>query len=160
MEAVAERPDSHPLLRGVALVLLDLGGRFDRDRLAARLRYWLSMATDAADNARLVSGLFSLHRGTLVRNAALVGAVTDFLLDLEVEQLVPLLPVLRRSLGGLGGAERSYLSETLAAVLGLQQRSAARALAVTSADLEWLREADRVVAATLETWKVRYGIGA
>ena len=79
IETLAAQADSHPGLRGLALVLLELGGRLDRDALAARLRYWLSAAPEAADNARLVAGLFTLHRGTLVRNRALIGAVTDFL---------------------------------------------------------------------------------
>jgi hypothetical protein len=158
VQTVAEYPASHPALRGLSLVLLEMAGRLDREALAARLRYWLSAASDARDNARLISGLFALHRGTLVRNRALVGAVTDFLLELEVEQLVPLLPVLRRSLGDLSGAERAYLGETLAALLGLHATRAGRALAVTSEDEALLREADHAVAATLASWETHYGI--
>ncbi|MCC7369185.1 MAG: hypothetical protein IT306_12225 [Chloroflexi bacterium] len=158
--SVAERPASNPMLRGLALVLLELGGRLADGDLTARLRYWLSSVTDAVDNARLVSGLFVLHRATLVRNRALVGAVTEFLAGLELEQLTPLLPVLRRSLGNLSGPERVYLSETLGALLGLSATTAGRALQVTSTDRAWLEEADRAVAATLQDWKDRYGIGA
>ena len=158
--AVAERQASNPALRGLTLVLLELGGRLGPGELADRLRYWLSIAADAGENARLVAGLFALHRATLVRNRALIGAVTAFLLDLELDQLTPLLPVLRRGLGNLGGPERTYLSETLAAVLGLDGESAGRALALASTDREWLHEADRAVAATLVEWKERYGIGA
>ena len=158
--AVAERSATHPALRGLTLVLLELGGRLAPGELANRLRYWLSIAADAGDNARLVAGLFALHRATLVRNRALIGAVTAFLLELELDQLTPLLPVLRRGLGNLGGPERRYLSETLSAVLGLDDSRAGRALALASTDREWLHEADRVVAATLVEWKERYGIGA
>jgi hypothetical protein len=158
--SVAERQATHPGLRGLALVLLELAGRLGPGELTERLRYWLSIAVDATDNARLVAGLFALHRATLVRNQAVIGAVTDFLLGLELDQLTPLLPVLRRGLGKLTGPERGYLSETLAGILGLAQRRASRALALASADLEWLHEADRAVAATLADWKARYGIGA
>lgn len=158
IEAVAAGPQSHAALRGLALVLLELGGRLDRDELAARLRYWLSAATDAQANAHLVAGLFSLHRGTLVRNRALVGAVTDFLLAVDLEQLTPLLPVLRRSLGGLSAAERAYLSETLGAVLGLADAAAAPPLALAAADVAALREADAAVAATFAAWREQYGI--
>jgi hypothetical protein len=158
VEAVAARADSHPGLRGLALVLLELGGRLDRGALAARLRYWLSAAPEAADNARLVAGLFTLHRGTLVRNRALIGAVTDFLAELSIEQLTPLLPVLRRSLGNLSAAERTYLEETLAAILGLRADAADGAPALTPAQTAWLREADAAVAATLADWRERYGI--
>jgi hypothetical protein len=159
VEAVAEQAASHPGLRGLTLVLLELGGRLGRDALATRLRYWLSAAPEAADNARLVAGLFALHRGTLVRNRALVGAVTDFLQGLSVEQLTPLLPVLRRGLGSLSAAERTYLSETLAAVLRLHDAAADDVPALTAAQVAWLRDADAAVAATLADWRVRYGIG-
>jgi hypothetical protein len=158
--ALAERPPSNPALRGLALVLLELAGRLGPGDLTRRLRYWLSIAADAADNARLVAGLFALHRATLVRNRTLIGAVTEFLTGLDLEQLTPLLPVLRRGLGNLGGTERTYLAETLAAVLGLDGRRAGRALALASTDRDWLREADEAVAATLQDWKARYGIGA
>jgi hypothetical protein len=141
-------------------VLLELGGRLEPGELSDRLRYWLSLAADAADNARLVAGLFALHRATLVRNRVLIGAVTEFLLGLELDQLTPLLPVLRRGLGNLAGPERAYLSETLAAMLGLDGNRAGRALSLASTDREWLYEADRAVAGTIESWKERYGIGA
>jgi hypothetical protein len=160
LASLAERGATHPGLRGLALVLLELAGRLGPGELADRLRYWLSIAVDATDNARLVAGLFALHRATLVRNPALIAAVTDFLLGLELDQLTPLLPVLRRGLGGLSAAERSYLSETLAGVLGLERGRASRTLALASADRDWLREADQAVGATLDDWKVRYGIGA
>src|SRR5204863_4822889 len=126
--------------------------------LAARLRYWLSRPDEPLANAQLVGGLFALHRGTLVRNRALIGAVTDFLLGLEVERLIPLLPTLRRGLGDLSPAERGYLSETLGALLGLDAAETRRALTVSSADQALLREADRAVAATLGDWEQRYGI--
>jgi hypothetical protein len=158
VETVAELSGAHPQLRGLALVLLELNGCLGRDELAARLRFWLSRAAEAADNARLIAGLFSLHRATLVRNRALVGAVTDFLGALPLEQLTPLLPVLRRSLGNLSDGERSYLSETLAAVLGVSAPEAGRALRLTSADAAVLREVDSAVAAVLTDWKERYGI--
>ena len=155
---LAAMAGAHPALRGLALVLLELDGRLAEGELTARLRFWLSSAAEAADNARLVAGLFSLHRGTLVRNRGLIRAVTEFLLELEVEQLIPLLPVLRRSLGDLSPAERSYLGETLAAVMGLQAAGAARLLQVSAAESELLQEHDAAVAATLADWRDRYGI--
>lgn len=158
VETVAAMEPAHGALRGLCLVLLELGARLAPGALAKRIRYWLSAATEAPDNARLVSGLFSLHRSTLVRNRSLIGAVTEFLADIEIEQLIPLLPVLRRNLGNLTAAERSYLAETLETVLGLSQGQASRALKLTSADEALLREADRAVADTLADWRVRYGI--
>jgi hypothetical protein len=158
VEAVADLPGTHPHLRGLALVLLEMDGRLGRDQLAGRLRFWLSRGREATDNAKLVAGLFALHRGTLVRNAALIGAVTDFLVSLDVPRLVPLLPVLRRSLGLLSTAERTYLTETLARLLGLSGRETGWAMRLSSTDLAMLREADAAVAQTLATWEERYGI--
>jgi hypothetical protein len=158
LEAVESQAGSHAGLRGLTLVLLELGGRLGRDALAARLGYWLSVVPEAADNARLVAGLFALHRGTLVRNRALIGAVTDFLRELSIEQLTPLLPVLRRSLGSLSTAERTYLDETLTAVLGLRGDPTDGAPALTAAETAWLGEADAAVAAVLADWRERYGI--
>jgi hypothetical protein len=159
VETVSHMEQAHPALRGLALVLLELGGRLASGALAGRIRYWLSATAEAPDNARLVSGLFSLHRSTLVRNRTLIGAVTEFLTDLELEQLTPLLPVLRRNLGNLTAAERAYLAETLEAVLGLGGGEASRTLKLSALDEELLREADRAVTNTLADWRVRYGIG-
>jgi hypothetical protein len=41
----------------------------------------------------------------------------------------------------------------------LDDGRARRALALASADREWLHEADQAVGATLDEWKARYGIG-
>ena len=159
IETVAGLPASHPTLRGLALVLLEVEGRLVPGELTRRLRYWLSRGREAPDNARLVAGLFALHRSTLVRNNALIGAVTEFLSGLDVERLIPLLPVLRRSLGDLSPAERSYLSETLARVLNIRGNEASVALRLSSTDLAVLREADTAVTEVLAGWKERYGIG-
>ncbi len=158
VETVATMEQSHPSLRGLCLVLLQLGGRLTLEELSARLRYWLSTAAEAAENAKLVAGLFALHRGTLVRNRPLIGAVTDFLLELEIEQLVPLLPTLRRTLGSLSPAERAYLSEALASVLGIGTGEARQALKLAETDQALLREADSTVAQVLAEWRERYGI--
>jgi hypothetical protein len=93
-----------------------------------------------------------------VRNRDLIGAVTDFLSSLQLEQLAPLLPVLRRSLGRLSRAERTYLAETIAAVLGVGAGAAAQALRLTSTQAAVLREADAAVGAVLDGWEERYGI--
>jgi hypothetical protein len=158
VEDAAGLAGCHPGLRGLALVLLQIAGRLDRTELAERLGYWLAKTADALDNARLVGGLFSLHRGTLVRNHALIGAVTDFLQHLELAELLPLLPTLRRSLGALSAAERAYLTETLGEVLGLAGPEARRGLAVSPRERDWLREIDARVANTLTTWEEWYGI--
>ena len=89
----------------------------------------------------------------------MVGAVTEFLAGLEVETLIPLLPALRRSLGDLSPAERSYLSETLAKVLGLDHATRLTGPVLNEVDLARLREADALVAVTLAEWRERYGIG-
>ena len=158
VEGVVGLEQAHPTLRGLTLILLELHGRLASGELTDRLHYWLSAAADVTDSAKLVAGLFALHRATLVRNPALIGAVTDFLVDLELEQLVPLLPILRRVLGDLSRAERAYLSETLARLLGLEAADSRRALSVDPSTWALLQEADASVAATLSHWKEHYGI--
>jgi hypothetical protein len=156
--AVEARTDAHPALRGLCLTLLELGGRLVEGDLARRLRATMAGAADAEANAKLIAGVFSLHRGTLVRNRAVVGAVTEFLAGLEIEQLIPLLPALRRGLGDLSPAERSYLAETLGRLLGMDRAGRLSGPTLSEVDLARLREADALVAATLTEWRERYGI--
>ncbi len=156
VERAVAVPTCHPSLRGLGLALLDLAGRLPAGTLASQLRYWLSRAADAGDNARLVAGLFALHRGTLIRNRSLIGAVTEFLSALAIDDLIPLLPVLRRTLGDLSAAERAYLTETLTAVLGLEPAEAVNY--VSAEEIARARAADAAVAATLASWEKRYGI--
>lgn len=158
IQTVAEFKESHPLLRGLCLLLLELGGRLAPGELGARLQFHLSQSTEATPNAQLVAGLFLLHRATLVRNRALIGAVTDFLLTLSIDQLVPLLPVLRQSLGSLSAAEQRYLGETLAELLGLQVGQTQAVLRSTETERLLLAELDRTSDQTLREWRVRYGI--
>jgi hypothetical protein len=139
-------------------VLLEVEGQLAPGELATRLRYWLSATQEAGDNARLVSGLFALHRPTLLRSPAVIGAVTEFLQALSLEDLTPLLPVLRRGLGDLTAAERAYLGETLAVVLGIAPTQTGPALALSTTDRAWLAETDAAVAAVLRTWEERYGL--
>lgn len=158
VEQVVARPESHPTLRGAALTLLELGGRLAAGELAARLRFHLSATAEASANANLVAGLFSLQRATLVRNRGLIAAVTEFFTSLAIEQLTPLLPVLRRSLGNLAVAERAYLAETLDAVLGVAAGDSGRTLRVTAVDRLLLGEIDGAVTGVLTEWRDRYGI--
>lgn len=154
--AVSELDSAHPGLRGLALTLLEIGERLPPGALAHRLqRLLLGASPDAG--ARLVAGLFRLRRGTLVRHRALIGAITDFLLSLEIETLLPLLPALRRTLGDLSPAERAYLQETLAAIFGHEEGSAVPAR-VPDALRARLGQADAAVAAVLSMWRDDYGI--
>jgi hypothetical protein len=159
VQTVAEMEAAHPGLRGLSLTLLELGGRLGPGELARRLQRTLAVTSDAAPNARLVAGLFALHRSTLVRNRALIGAVTEFLLGLETDALVPLLPALRRSLGNLSAAERAYLTETLTKIIGSDRESVALDLELSVETREQLVAIDRTVAAVLEGWSEQYGIG-
>lgn len=156
IEAVAAMEACHPGLRGLALTLMEVEGRLPSGELARRLRPLLA-GSEAAMNARLVAGVFSLHRSTLIRNRPLIAAVTEFLLGLEIEALIPLLPALRRTLGDLSPAERRYLGETLGGLLGIDD---GRSVTLNLSDLDRaiLVEADAAVATTLSEWRERYGI--
>ena len=50
---VAEMDGTHPSLRGLALVLLELGGHLEPGDLAARLRFWLSATVEAKDKNQI-----------------------------------------------------------------------------------------------------------
>jgi len=156
--AVAALETAHPGVRGLCLTLLEVGGKLEPGELARRLRFALSLATDPSANARLVAGMFSLHRGTLVRNRAVVGAVSSFLTSMDVSALVPLLPALRRSLGDLTRGERTYLEETLAHVVGADGAVDGVVFTVTERERERLIAADAAVMETLRRWEERYGI--
>lgn len=156
IQTVAAMDGCHPGLRGLALTLLEVDGRLPPGELARRLRSWLA-GGDAAANARLVAGIFSLHRSTLIRNRPLLAAVTEFLLELDVDALIPLLPAMRRTLGDLSSAERRYLGETLGGVLGVES-GAPVSLSLSDLERALLVEADAAVAATLADWMDRYGI--
>lgn len=155
---VAGMETANPSVRGLCLTLLEIGGRFESGELARRLRFALSRATDPAANARLVAGLFSLHRATLVRNRAVIGAVSDFLTGLEIDVLIPLLPALRRSLGDLTRGERAYLDETLAVVVGADGAGNVTAFDIAEHERRRLLDADAAVGALLRGWEERYGI--
>lgn len=155
---VAMQTDSHPSVRGIALLLLELARRFQPGDLARHLRYWLSSATQPVDAARLVAALFSMHRGTLLRNRELIAAVTHFLMGLEMRALLPLLPVLRGTLGSLSSRERDYLSETLGNLLGVDGKAALEELRLPSEVMVTMRAANAAVAETLEQWRTRYGL--
>src|SRR5262249_12947215 len=157
IETGAAKDQWHPGLRGLAVTLLEVEGRLPNGELARRLRVCFA-GGEAAANARLVAGIFSLHRSTLIRNRSLLGAVTEFLLGLEIEALIPLLPALRRTLGDLRPAERRYLAETLGAVLGVEGTTSVT-LNLSELERALLVEADTAVATTLEEWRERYGIG-
>ena len=59
-----------PGLRGLALVVLELEGRFQAGELAQRLGFWLSDQTDAAANARLIA---ASSRCTAGRSSGIAG---------------------------------------------------------------------------------------
>lgn len=153
---VSELDSAHPGLRGLALVLLEIGNRLAPGDLTLRLQRQL-VGTSPDAGARLVAGLFRLHRSTLIRHRALIGAITDFLLNVEIESLIPLLPALRRTLGNLSPAERAYLQETLARLFGVTQDASLPANVPDRLQAR-LRAADAAVAAVLTTWREHYGI--
>jgi hypothetical protein len=138
------------------MTLLEINGRLEPGQLTRMLQRDLAIG-DAASNANLIAGLFTLHRSSLVRNRTLIAAVTTFLLGLDLDVLMPLLPALRRSLGNLAPAERAYLSETLALVLGGVEEKQRR-FDLSGDDLALLEDANATVAGMLTTWEDRFGI--
>lgn len=154
---VSERESAHPRLRGLCLSTLHAEGRLTSLELGEGLRSLLA-TPDAAAQAHAVAGVFAVNRAALVRDRGLVAAVTTFLAFLSIERLIPLLPALRRTFGGLAAAERAYLTETLGEVLGRSDGRPAPLPPLSAVAHAHLAELDAEVTAVLAGWEERYGI--
>ena len=115
-----EAEDAHGSLAGLACAMLYLDGELADEELVGALRLRLSRGEEPLRAAQFVEGLFGLNRSVLVRNRAVIGSLSEFLVGLEREQFVAVLPLLRRSLGGLGPSEMGYLLDTIAAALAIK----------------------------------------
>lgn len=143
LRAIADRETAHPKTSGLALSLLFGRKEIPVEELEVRLARRLSRGTPPAESAKFLDGLLSIHRHVLVRSRAIVGALDRFLESLEMERLIPILPVLRRAFSGMSGSETRYLIETIAAIRGTDPRATSQSL----------READDEVGRIMEQWK-------
>jgi hypothetical protein len=119
MTANEENADVHGMLSGLASAMLYLDGDIDDEQLSTTLGLHLSVGEEVLRAAQFIEGLFSLNRSVLVRNRAIIGSLNTFLSAMDSEQFIAILPILRRSLSGLGPHEMGYLVTTIGTILSL-----------------------------------------
>jgi Family of unknown function (DUF5682) len=112
LATMIDRTDVHGLLLGRIVRLL-----LDAERLSdvpVRLQRALSAGVPAADKAAWVDGFFSDGALLLIHDAELRGLLDDWVCQLDDTQFVDMLPLLRRTFGTFGTAERQAIAERIA----------------------------------------------
>jgi Family of unknown function (DUF5682) len=112
LATMIDRTDVHGLLLGRIVRLL-----LDADRLGdvpVRLARALSAGVPAADKAAWVDGFFTDGALLLIHDAELRRLLDEWVSQLEEEQFVDMLPLLRRTFGTFAPAERQAIAERIA----------------------------------------------
>jgi hypothetical protein len=107
-----DRTDVHGLLLGRIVRLL-----LDAERLSdtsVRLQRALSAGVPAADKAAWVDGFFADGALLLIHDAELRRLLDDWVCQLDENQFVDMLPLLRRTFGTFAAAERQTIAERIA----------------------------------------------
>jgi hypothetical protein len=107
-----DRTDVHGLLLGRIVRLL-----LDAERLSdvpVRLQRALSAGVLAADKAAWVDGFFADGALLLIHDAELRRLLDDWVCQLDENQFVDMLPLLRRTFGTFASAERQTIAERIA----------------------------------------------
>jgi Family of unknown function (DUF5682) len=108
-----DRPDVHGLLIGrIVRLLLDAGWL---SNVPVRMQRALSAGVPAADKAAWVDGFFVDGALLLIHDAELRGLLDEWVCQLDDAQFVDMLPLLRRTFGTFGAAERQAIAERIAA---------------------------------------------
>src|SRR2546425_4228512 len=141
----------HPLVSGLATSLLYLGRRIPEADLENRVRRRVGGGALPMDGAQFLEGLLSINRSTLVKSRAIVALLDGLVSSAPPEAFRDILPVFRRTFGGLSRAEMGYLLEHVFTLHGVADRKAAAGLASGQA-IEKLREADSQVKQITDQW--------
>ena len=141
----------HPLVSGLATSLLYLGRRIPEADLENRVRRRVGGGALPMDGAQFLEGLLSINRSTLVKSRAIVALLDGLVSSAPPEAFRDILPVFRRTFGGLSRAEMGYLLEHVFTLHGVADRKAAAGLA-SGQDIEKLREADSQVKQITDQW--------
>lgn len=107
-----DRTDVHGLLLG-RIVRLLLDAEQLRD-VPIRLQRALSAGVPAADKAAWVDGFFADGALLLIHDAELRDLLDDWVCHLDDAEFVDMLPLLRRTFGTFGAAERRGIAERIA----------------------------------------------
>ncbi len=108
-------PDSTPLVAGAAARLLSNSNVFSSEETAAALSRALSAAVPVLAAAGWVEGFLGDEADVLMHDPELLTVLDAWLLELDEEEMVPLLPVLRRAFVSVGAIERRRLLRSIAA---------------------------------------------
>ncbi len=108
---VIDRSDVHGVLVGRLVRILRDAGRIDPDEASARLSRALSIGSAAAAKAAWVDGFFSGGGLLLVHDRELLALLDEWIVTLDEQEFVDVLPLLRRTFGQFAGSERRSIGE-------------------------------------------------
>lgn len=112
---VAEDPQATALLQGFAVRRLYDRARVDPEVAAGHLGRALSPSVDPPRAGAWLEGFLARSGAVLLYDPKLLEIIDSWLVELEEESLVALLPVIRRAFSTLEGADRRLLMERLRA---------------------------------------------
>lgn len=111
LAALADRADVGGLLGGRLVRLLTDAGAWDADEAARRLAYTLSRGgSGPADQAAWVEGFLAGGALLLIHDDRVLGLVDEWVRQLDGEDFLVVLPLLRRTFGAFEPPERSNIA--------------------------------------------------
>jgi hypothetical protein len=113
---VASRFDVHGLVAGRATRMLADAGALPWPEAAVRFGAALSVGTTAADKARWAEGFLAGGGLLLAHDRELLGVLDQWVGSLGEAEFTEVLPLLRRSFGGLAGPERAAVGRAVRTV--------------------------------------------
>jgi len=108
---VAAQRGAHELLQGVAVRLLLDDGAWTRGQVAQALSLQLSSGAEPAKAAAWLDGFLNRNAVVLLHDATVWSLINDWLLGLNEEHFVCVLPLVRRSFSAFSGSERGELAQ-------------------------------------------------
>ncbi|RDI68676.1 DUF5682 family protein [Nocardia pseudobrasiliensis] len=113
LRTLADRDDVHGALVGRAVRLLCDAGRLDETEAARRLAAALSVGRTPAEKAAWIDGFIGGRGLLLVHDRELLRLIDTWLCDLDEDQFVTILPLLRRTFATFESGERQSIAQSL-----------------------------------------------
>lgn len=131
---LVDRADVPGYLSGLSLRIAVDSGVVDADGMVLRVSKALSAGHDATDKAHFVSGLCSAAPEVVATDTALIGALDMWLMSLNSDEFVAVVPYLRRTFGGFPRPARDAILRAAVSVTpGTRQESPVVSGAVSAA---------------------------
>ena len=115
LDHVVRDAEATPLVAGAAARLLSDSSTHSGDETATALSRALSGAVPVLSAAGWVEGFLGNEADVLMHDPKLLEVLDEWLLELDEDDMVPLLPVLRRAFVSVGAIERRRLLRSIAA---------------------------------------------